>query len=328
MSQVIIGVHGLGNKPPKEMLEKWWVESIREGYQLSGYSKINFNFELVYWADVFYDKPLDSHVLDKSDPLFLEEPYTPSPKDHIPEEHKIRQKVLDVLEKQLYNIFLNDDLSINFSFITDAILHSYFKELEVYYSKECIDNDKINCLARDIIRKRLADVLQKYIDDDILIIGHSMGSIIAYDVLTFTVPDIPIHTFITMGSPLGLPIIISKIASERNIRLPQFQKPKTPPGIMESWYNFSDLEDKVALIYDLTDKFEANSNGIMVKNNLVDNTYSYNDDRNPHKSFGYLRTPQFISVISQFLKKEKINFLSRVWFKMYRVYISIFYRNI
>jgi hypothetical protein len=28
---IIIGVHGLLNKPPKETLEKWWSESINEG---------------------------------------------------------------------------------------------------------------------------------------------------------------------------------------------------------------------------------------------------------------------------------------------------------
>jgi len=327
MSQVIIGVHGLGNKPPKEILEKWWLDSIREGYQLSGLSIPDFKFELVYWADVFNDKPQDPKIQDNSDPFFLDEPYTSTPKDYVSEDHKIRQKVLDVLEKQLYNIFLNDDLSINFSFITDAILHSYFKELEIYYSKEFYNDKEANCLARDIIRRRMADTLQKYMDDDILIIGHSMGSIIAYDVLTFTVPEVPIHTFITMGSPLGLPIIISKIASERNIKLPEFQKPKTPPGIVKSWYNFSDLEDKVALIYDLTDKFEANLNGINVENEVVENTYIFKENRNPHKSFGYLRTPQIISVISQFLIKEKVNFISKIWYKMYRGYISIFYRN-
>ena len=33
MAKVIIGIHGLGNKPPKDILEKWWKLSIEEGFK-------------------------------------------------------------------------------------------------------------------------------------------------------------------------------------------------------------------------------------------------------------------------------------------------------
>ena len=42
-----------------------------------------------------------------------------------------------------------------------------------------------------------------------------MGSIVAYDVMTQYAPDVSIDTFVTIGSPLGLPIIKSKIVAER-----------------------------------------------------------------------------------------------------------------
>ena len=43
-----------------------------------------------------------------------------------------------------------------------------------------------------------------------MLIAHSMGSIIGFDVLTFLATDIKINTFITIGSPLGLPVIIKQ----------------------------------------------------------------------------------------------------------------------
>ena len=36
MKKIIIGVHGLGNKPPADVLEKWWAASIQEGLAAIG----------------------------------------------------------------------------------------------------------------------------------------------------------------------------------------------------------------------------------------------------------------------------------------------------
>lgn len=307
MGKIIIGVHGLGNKPSKELLTDWWEQSIIEGLRKNGFQSSDFKFELVYWADVFYDQPLDPLVSDPDNPLYLEEIYTPMNSHHVPDPHPIRQKILDILEEQLDRIFLNDDLTINLSFITDAIIHSYFKELDSYYAKECETNGDKNCKARDIIRERTAQVIQKYKDDDIFIVGHSMGSIIAYDVLSFTIPRSTVDTFVTIGSPLGLPVIRAKIAAERNLKLPDSTKLKTPPGIRRNWHNYSDLEDKIALVYDLTQKFDRNKHGVKVENYVIDNNYEINGNKNPHKSFGYLRTPELALVINEFLMRKKPN---------------------
>jgi hypothetical protein len=326
MGKVIIGIHGLGNKPSKDILSEWWKRSIMEGLNALGFLYEDIDFELVYWADVFYDTPLNPLESDLSHPLFVEEIYTPSPEGHIPETHPIRRKVLDLLEDQLDSIFLNEDLTINFSFITDTIIRSYFKELDQYYAKECPDNDHDLCKARDIIRERTAEVIRKHRGEEIFLIGHSMGSIISYDVLTFTIPEININTFVTIGSPLGLPVVMAKIAAERNIKLPNAIKLKTPPSVQKNWFNYSDLEDKIALIYDLSDDYDANFNGVKVKNHIVDNDYAINGLRNPHKSFGYLRTPELAGALANFLKPEKTNFFLR-FLRIFRKERPIFHTN-
>ena len=58
MAKVIIGIHGLGNKPPKSVLEEWWKLSIEEGFKKMGKPISPFKFELVYWADVMYNLSL------------------------------------------------------------------------------------------------------------------------------------------------------------------------------------------------------------------------------------------------------------------------------
>ena len=262
MSKVVIGIHGLGNKPPKRTLEEWWLKSMLEGLERINKNLLTFNFELIYWADILNENPLDETIIDTDDPYYLEEKYSPAPKNFNPKSHPVRKKILGFLEKQIDKIFLNNDLSINYSFISDIIIHKYFKELEIYYTEECYDINNVKCAAKDLIRNRAIEVINKYKNDDIMFIAHSMGSIVAYDVLSFSLPDIKIDTFVTMGSPLGLPIIMSKIAAEQNMKQNNIEKLETPPGVKRNWYNFSDLEDKVALNYDLGDDYNENSNGV------------------------------------------------------------------
>jgi triacylglycerol esterase/lipase EstA (alpha/beta hydrolase family) len=306
VSKVIIGIHGLGNKPSEKTLKEWWLKSILEGLEYINKNTFKLNFGLIYWADVLNNKSLDETIIDKENPLYINEKYTPAPENFIPKPHPVRKKILGFIEKQMDKIFLNEDLSINYSFISDMIIHKYFKELEIYYTEEYRDKNNTKYSAKDVIRKKAADVLKKHKNDEIFLIAHSMGSIVIYDVLTFLLPGFKIDTLVTMGSPLGLPIIMSKIATEQKLKPHIKEKLKTPPGVKRNWYNFSDLEDKIAINYNLADDYDKNANGVKATDFVVNNNYEINGERNPHKSYGYLRTPEFSEVLAEFLAREKL----------------------
>lgn len=312
MAKVIICIHGLGNKPSRELLTKWWRRSIREG--LSGIGKYIFNPKvvMVYWADILYDKPLDENISDPNDQYFLEEKYIPAPKNYIPEKHETRKKILDFIEKQVDKLFLNKDLSINYSFISDFIIHKYFKDLETYYSQKQLAKNGKNISARNVIRKRLADILNQHKNDEIFLIAHSMGTIVAYDVLVLQLTTTSIDTFATIGSPLGIPTVISKFAAEFKNVFNDSHKPSTPALVKRFWYNFSDIEDKVAINYNLADDYGANENGIKAIDFVVNNNYIKNGERNPHKAYGYLRTPEFSKVLFEFLIQDRMKIT--IWF--------------
>ena len=70
--------------------------------------------------------------------------------------------------------------------------------------------------------------------------------------------------------------------------------------MIRNWYNFSDLEDKVAINYNLGDDYEENSNRVRAIDKIVYNNYEYQGERNPHKSYGYLRTLELAQVIHDF----------------------------
>ena len=305
MKKVIIGIHGLGNKPPKYLLEKWWKASLAEGLESIGINKNLPVFEMVYWADYLHDKPLNKGEKDKDNPYFLRESYNKAPQNFKIKQHSLRRKTFNFLSNQLNRIFLNEDNTLNYSFITDMILKNFFKDLEVYYNDDCKDKNDLTCKVRDLVRNRLVQTIKKYKNYDIMIIAHSMGSIIAFDVLNFLIPTMKINTLVTMGSPLGLPIVISKIAAEQKIKANDKSIISTPPGLTKMWYNFADIRDRVALNYKLVDDFSENKNGVRPIDFFVYNNYEMNGDNNPHKSFGYLRTPEFSKILSDFIGEKK-----------------------
>ncbi len=306
MSSVIIGIHGLGNKPPEKVLEIWWKAAIREGLKRIGKPKRFFNFEMAYWSDCLYETPMNSAIRDDKSPLYIDEPYVRDTGNRQEEKPGgLRKKILHNLEAGMEKIFLNDDLSVNYSSINDFIIHHFFSDFEKYYRADCIRKTSGNKKTRDVIDERLADLLYKNRRNKILLIAHSMGSIIAYHVLTEVVPSISVDTFVTIGSPLGLPVIKSKIAAERRVRSPDNSHLKTPENVVSNWYNLADLKDKIAMDYSLQDDYRENSRNVRVIDKVVNNNYQYRGKKNHHKSFGYLRTAEMAGIISDFLSGER-----------------------
>jgi hypothetical protein len=220
---------------------------------------------------------------------------------HKKKTRRLSKRVLGYIRRQLRKIMINEDLSINYTAVTDLIIRRYFKDLDIYYSKQCQDRNQCMSPAKEVIREELARILRKYRRKDILLIGHSMGSIIAYDALTFSVPDVKIHTLVTMGSPLGLPPIMIKILAEQGKKPKKHITSRTPENITTAWYNFSDLRDRVATDDSLSDDYTANSRHVRPVDAIVVNNYTYKGSSNPHNIYGYLRTPELAHVIDGFL---------------------------
>ncbi len=300
MKKIIIGIHGLKNKPAPEVLSKWWKTSIQDGLNKLGFDE-DFSFELVYWADLNYSQPLDPNETDPSHPQYIPAPYVP---EISVEEQKaslsLKKRILTNLEASLDLIFLRENSIAGIDKIADKAMYSMFTDLDIYYHGFCQFRSSLT--AKEAFRNCLVDVLQRHKNKQILLVAHSMGSIIAYDTLVEMGNEIEIQSLISLGSPLGLPIILKKILLEQNQEITPQSKPITPENITNSWYNFADLDDKVALIYRLANDFLENSSGIKPVDFQVNNRFQMNDEIRPHKAYGYLRTPEVAEKIFQFLK--------------------------
>lgn len=138
---------------------------------------------------------------------------------------------------------------------------------------------------RNAIQDRLRQALDA-VDGPVVVVGHSLGTIIAYDVLSeprFAGRAVPL--MVTLGSPLGYTEIQDVIVTP--LRVP------APVGL---WANFADPADLVALDTTLADDFGG---GPRIVDTQMDNPSPDN-----HASSGYLSAPPVRSRVAAALPAD------------------------
>lgn len=308
MAKVIIGIHGLANKPPKPTLAEWWKDSIVEGLQVNcGIKSPTCTFEMVYWADLLYKYPLHRDNNFSFDKLYNTQPYLPARKGAL---KKYEASWLDIVRRETQRVLGGavDRVKeyVGMDSAGDFLLARVLKDLDFYYdvNRHIVNRDGQRKLARMVLQEELEKVLVKNRANTIMLIAHSMGSIIAYDVvrnLGRTQKGVTVSRFVTIGSPLGLPYVKGKIIDERTYDRNEAQRVRTPSIVTQSWINFADKRDPVAFDTHLGDDYGPNAKRVRVVDDLIMNDYNVKGERNSHKSYGYLRAPEVSDHIRTFL---------------------------
>ena len=309
MAKVIIGIHGLANKSSYRNLRKWWKQSILEGI---GNVATDIPFDLVYWSNYLYKHPLHAVHRFDFDSLFNDEPYIPAEPGARKRYHDSRFDKVRARFQALVG-FTIEHLGevVNLEKTGDALLARKLKDLHFYNDpdRRLLDFDGKEKPAKEVLQGALIQFLEKHRNKEIMLVAHSMGTIISYDVLRNLGrdpcwSDFEVPYFLTMGSPLGLNQVKTKIESERSYEKKRRKRTRTPSIVSHRWINVSDRIDPGAVDSHLRDDYSENARGIRVEDDLVANDYVGLDGKhNFHKSYGYLRTPEVADVIKEFLNR-------------------------
>lgn len=277
MSHIILGIHGLGNKPPKEQHGPDWLKAIHEGLERNcSLTGAQIHFDLIFWAPINYD------------PLLLNdpEPYRVTPLDQPIKKYRdgwlslIRAYASDVPGDMITKA--REWLGVGP--LTDLVLSKKLTDLGKYRSDQ-VNRDTL----RGMVKKAIVDNQNKRIT----LIAHSMGSIVAYDALRELGHDnvnIHVDNFITIGSPLGLPMVVTDIHKEWGTL--------RTPSLVRRWVNFADPRDPVAFDTHLRNDYDANDQGVRVEDDVILNNYVDEGQKpNYHKIYGYLRCPEMSDVL-------------------------------
>ncbi len=141
------------------------------------------------------------------------------------------------------------------------------------------------------IRNGLKALLREGEARPLLLIGHSMGSIICWDALWEALHDddapIAVPLFLTMGSPLGQRYVQQRLKSYRARHVRRF-----PDGI-ERWVNLAAVGDMTSLdqrlANDFADRFPDSA--VAIEDHEVVNAFRLDGVINPHGEYGYLANP-------------------------------------
>jgi hypothetical protein len=148
-------------------------------------------------------------------------------------------------------------------------------------------------LTDDTIRTYAQDQVLQWIGPDTrLVIGHSLGSVVAYEAIhrAYEAGHLPTDqtlTLITLGSPLGLQgVVYNRLRP---------QPPHVPPAV-NRWENFAANDDLVAAQLDLTSYFPpAPESSVTPVTHIVDT------GAKPHQIEHYLTKPTAGRIVTEAL---------------------------
>jgi hypothetical protein len=278
---LLLYVPGLKSKPPPGVhareLWKCLLEGVRRAdpetaAHMHEHVRV---FDVVGWNYDFYGVHRDVG-LDRAGIAGVLKQTQPSPRD-IVEATAFRRRAV----RWLYQ--LADRLPFLIPQIADENLELHLRDLRRYVNNV----DDIAEATRRLVKLPLRAAAKS--GRPILLIGHSMGSVIAYDALWQLSQDpredVRIDLFLTLGSPLGERTIQRRLLSRGAAGAARW------PRNIRRWVNIAAVGELTAMDMEL-----ANDYGDMVKLGLVEeivdhkvyNYFHYNDELNVHSEYGYL----------------------------------------
>jgi pimeloyl-ACP methyl ester carboxylesterase len=261
---LIVCIHGIGQQfEGEEKLLKEWIPALQDGVQRTGMQPpTKESIEMAFYGDLFRRKnkrsisipPYDEYdITEEWEKEMIQLWWTEAARidDSVrgPEE-RTRLRTPRVVQRAL------NALSHS-AFFADITLKAFIADLKQVYAY----------LHDEHIRSNAQDRVARVVDSETqVVIGHSLGSIIAYEALAAH-PEWSVKTLVTLGSPLG----IRNLIFDRLLPAPENDLGIWPEGV-DRWVNVVDHGDIVALVKDLASRF-----GPRVQDHVVFNGWRAHD---------------------------------------------------
>ena len=258
----VIAVHGISNQFLGEhQIRSHWLPALKDGLTRAGHALASDDdLFCAFYGDLFRPKgkslegyfdasDIEDDWEEKMLALWWEEAARVDPGVFPPNGDgkgigmSVVQSALDALSKSKF-----------FAELAESALIFELKQVKLYLRDPAIRNEA---------RQR---VLNAITPDTRVLIGHSLGSVVAYEALSQSAEH-QVQTLVTLGSPLGI----------KNLIFDQLQPPPQNglgqwPANLSHWFNIADRGDVVALVKELATRF-----GDRVSDHRVDNGSSAHD---------------------------------------------------
>jgi len=294
MKKTIIFVPGKNPKPEPELhiqyLRRCLIEGVsRQSIEVAQQILEQDAFELCAWNFDFYQQHLDfTPLLESIDNVCRKTRATT--KDKL-----FANTWKNTISKIIYQA--GDRFPRLINLLADDHVKAMLHDTDRYF-------DNIDGIA-DQVRKILIDLLCGYENKSkILLIGHSLGSVIAYDSLYQIRSEKKlVDLFLTLGSPLGLHYTQERLLGYSRSSIDEF------PKSIKNWHNVSASGDLISVDKTLADAFF-----LMKEYQLVDKIVDHNkqvycwyqnlEGYNFHSSYGYFLEPTVAKIITNWWEEN------------------------
>lgn len=307
MGKSVIFVHGRHFKPNKALLTSHWIEALRFGIARDFSTKAatfdSVHVEMAYYGDISnafltangdeYDEVSD--IKERKKTLKALEQYKKS---------QFTKKNYEALPGQgSWEEALADTFAGTLSFLrlSDPLIAHVAPDVREYWND---DTDFATNVRFPMIAPLKAAMDR---DDDICIVSHSLGTMIAYDTLWKFCrtgeyrPDYcdkKVSLWITLGSPL------SDETVKRNLKGANASGERRFPNNVTAWLNVAAEDDYICHDQKLADDF-AEMQELGVVDSIIDeriyNLSVRSNESNPHHEAGYLIHPKVSAAFTEWM---------------------------
>ncbi len=295
-SKRIIMLHGRGRKPGADALQHLWLQALEAGLQRDQPELLetfrSVRCEMIYFADAVqefdrtsYDIELDlanrRQALERLQQLDKPRQFRRRNYEGLPGKSAVKEFVMD------------------FSAVAGlgaAAVGRALPELKFYWRDQPFSRG---------VQQQLQHELHNGLGEgqDILLLSHCMGSVIAYDVLWQLGHQQGVEgrvsCWVTLGSPLGSRYVQSKLAGSGEAG------PRRYPVNVIDWHNLAAEDDYVCHDKTVADDFAG-----MLQQRLIGGISDYTvynlavryGRSNPHSSLGYLIHPRMTRCLAEWLQ--------------------------
>ena len=310
MTKELYLIHGRDFKPSETELKKNWVEALKYGIkrdfpeqadELLNGLKIKF----IYYGEESnaflrgigrrYDSDHDQK--DRKNCIKLLKQYTK--KDFNKKKYK------KVPNSSPFKEGLADGLAglLNILGVADNLITKVAPDMKEYWNHDSAFGSNV----RHSLSKHLSKSFKN--DHDVLLISHSLGTLIAYDVLwKFShyseyehIRDKKLSCLLTLGSPLGDETVKDNLKGAKANGLRKY------PTCIKKWINVAAEDDYISHDQAIRNDFEDMISSGLV-NSIVDhrvyNLAERHGSSNPHHGGGYLIHPSVSKAVVNWLKQN------------------------
>ena len=244
---IVVYVHGNGNKVREDLLKLQWDQA------LFGFD-VGSGTRMAYWAPLLHPQPLPDPEFDEAEQPAPDVPGAPEAIVEAAVEAAAADAPAAGLEGYAREMAYTAEAVVEGEQLAEAghgaevlllpraartrifeqLVKVTFRDVHAYFFRDFAER------MRAVVRAAIAGI-----DEPFVLVSHSLGTIIAYDVLREEASrSLEIPLFVTVGSPLGVQEIQDLVA-----------QPLEVPAGVGAWLNASDFRDVVALDHTLKPEY-------------------------------------------------------------------------